>query len=147
MFHDVKQRRRTVGIVALLLWLASLGLPAATFATPGYEYVPGGLVAAVWLLFGWALFQIGAYANLIFLPVVIIMIMGKRPWLVAVLLMVAAGWWSFTWPSFPDDVHTNEVQHFASGFYAWQAALLLPLLELIWEWLSLRSSRNPPLQP
>jgi len=125
MAYQVIVARRSVGLIVLLLWAASLALPAATFINGAYGYCPGFLVAMVGLAFGWMILQLGAFANLILLVLCGVLLFGKRVWISPAIIAEILALYSFTWSEFPSDNDTNPIAHFASGFYVWQVAILL----------------------
>ena len=125
MPYPLKSARRLVAIIALVLWALSLVLPAASFARSGYEYAPGVLIAMVGIVFGWAIFQFGAFANPILLLICARLFFGAKAWVWLAMIAEILALWSFTWSDFPDDAGDNLIQHFSSGFYAWQLAIVL----------------------
>ncbi len=124
MPYALKFTRRLVASIAFVLWVASLALPAASFASPGYAYAPGALIAAVGLIFGWSILQFGAFANPIFLLLCGRLAFGGKAWIWLAMIAEVLALSSFTWRDFPDDAGDNLVVHFLSGFYAWQLAIL-----------------------
>lgn len=125
MAYPVQTARRYVALIVMVLWLASLALPAATFTNSAYGYCPGFLVAMVGLVFGWIILQLGAFANVILLVLCGVLAFGRRVWIIPALIAEMLALWSFTWSEFPSDADTNPIAHFASGFYVWQLAILL----------------------
>ena len=125
MAYQVKSARRYVGLIVMVLWVASLALPAATFVNGAYGYCPGFLVAAVGLVFGWMILQFGAFANLILIVLCGVLVFGRRPSIIAACIAEVLALYSFTWSEFPSDADTNPIAHFDSGFYVWQGAILL----------------------
>ena len=125
MPYPLKTARRLVAIIAFVLWAAALALPAASFTSSGYAYAPGVLIAAVGLIFGWSIFQFGAFANPIFLLLCGRLAFCSKAWVWLAVITEVLALSSFTWNDFPDDSGDNFVQHFSSGFYAWQLAILL----------------------
>jgi hypothetical protein len=125
MVYSVKNARRLVAAVALAMWLVSLALPAGIITDTGFGDLPGILVGAVGLLFGFMIFQFGAFANPLFLLLVVFLLAGWRAWISLALLAEILALSSFTWSDFPSDNGSNPIAHFGSGFYLWQAAILL----------------------
>jgi hypothetical protein len=125
MAYQVKSARRYVGLIVVVLWVASLALPVATFVNGAYGYCPGFLVAGVGLIFGWAALQFGAFANLILLVLCGLLFFKRRASMIAACIMEILALTSFTWNDFPSDAGSNPIAHFDSGFYVWQVAILL----------------------
>ena len=125
MAITVKSARRRAAIVILGIWGVSLVLPVAIFEKSGYENMPGAGVAVIGLFFGWMILQFGAFANLIVIGVGLALAFGRRAPISLVVIAEALAVWSFTWSDFPSDAGSNFIQHFASGFYVWQLAILL----------------------
>ena len=125
MAYQVKSARRYVGLIVMVLWVASLALPAATFVDPNFGYCPGILVAFVGLFFGWMILQIGAFANPILLVLCSSLVFGRRANIILACIAEVLALYSFTWTMFPGDNATNPIANFASGFYVWQLAILL----------------------
>ena len=125
MAYPLQTARRSMALTVMLLWAASLALPAATFVDPNFGYCPGILVALVGLFFGWMILQIGAFANPILLVLCGSLVFGRRASIILACIAEVLARYSFTWSMFPGDNATNPIADFASGFYVWQLAILL----------------------
>lgn len=130
---DIKVVRRGVALIVLVLWLICLFLPAVSFAKAIYSYLSGAFVAVIGLAFGWLELQFGAFANPILLGLCLVLLLGRRPWVALAWITEVLALSSFTITNIPDHDGPNPISHFSSGFYVWQAAILLLLLYLIFE--------------
>ncbi|MBG1233330.1 hypothetical protein [Aestuariivirga litoralis] len=121
MFQDVKKTRQIVGIAALVLWLASLALPAAV--TTGDDQFPGFLILLMGF-FGPFILQPGWYANPLFLFCAAWLIFCGGIYRFAAAIIAVLALWSFSWDKIVMDNGDMPISHFGSGFYAWELALM-----------------------
>ncbi len=116
---------RTVSLVLVLGWAASLALPVATFGLEAGETWSGWAV----LLLGWLGFFLGQFAwiaNLLFAAVIILLVRGRPPlvWglmmgvLTSLLAVHALNWTSV----YQTGGGLAPIVSFGLGYYLWIAA-------------------------
>jgi len=121
MFTDVKQTRRSVGILCLLLWAIALALPTAY--TQSDDDFPGFLILIMGP-FGPFILQPGWYANPVFVFCAGWMAFGGRVWRWVGVLLGVLALWSFTWDQIVMDSGNIPITKFGPGFYLWELAML-----------------------
>jgi hypothetical protein len=124
--------RKNIGIIALLIWIASLALPVETdcgdpHAAQGYVVFSFGWLGPFDLQFGW-------FANPLMLWVIVRLLFNRRPGIIPAFgglgLALSALAWKTTPRGDAPGVDTICARH--SGFYLWIAcAVLLAVVTLI----------------
>jgi hypothetical protein len=133
--------RQIIGGIALALWLASLALPVETdcgqrYADAGYLILMIGWIGVFVGLLGW-------YANPFMLGLILVLLLDKRPSIIAALiglgLALTALWWTRT----PTDNGYSTICAHHTGFYVWIAcAVLLAAVALV-EWPGYMRKKYP----
>jgi hypothetical protein len=114
--------RRNVGIVALLMWIASLLLPVETdcgspYPSHGYNIFAIGWLGALDMQFGW-------FANLFMLWVMGRLLFDRRPGIIPAIIGLGLALSAPAWKDTPTDVQTSVCERH-SGFYLWIACAAL----------------------
>jgi hypothetical protein len=110
--------RRSAGLLILILWLASLVLPAFSSCNNGYPDTGGWFL----LLFGWfGVFEFmpAWFANIFIVIIAGLLIFHRRApiWLgIPAGLLAATAWW---WTAWEDDSGPVPVCHYQSGYWLW----------------------------
>lgn len=142
-----KETWRTIaGVVALVLWISSLVLPAVTLCSPpgsSIESWPGGFV----LIFGWlgpTEGQFGWYANLTMLWMSLRLIFRYRAGLAPGLIGLCLALTSFSWTGIRGDGPPATICQHNSGFFVWiVCAVFLCAFALVERFLSGATTKNP----
>jgi hypothetical protein len=123
--------RRSFGIVALLMWIASLALPIETdcgepHASQGYVIFATGWLGAVAGQFGW-------FANPFMLWVMGRLLYDRRPGIIPAVIGLGLALTALTWKTSPrgDAPGVSTICEWHVGFYLWIAcAVLLAVVAL-----------------
>jgi hypothetical protein len=115
--------RRLAGIVAILIWIASLALPAETecgFSHPNSGYL---ILLSGWL--GPLAGQFGWYANLFMVWTIGRLLANKRPGIIPAIIGLGLALSALAWKTTPTDTGYTTMCERHSGFYAWIACAVL----------------------
>ena len=140
--------RRVAGVVALVLWISSLILPAVTECSDGRFWPePGWSI----LLLGWLgplIGQFGWFANLTMLWVTFRLIFQYPAGFLPGVLGFALALTSFFWTGTPGtgDGPTGTICQHNSGFYVWMACAALLCTMVFFELIPTRSTAKDPIE-
>lgn len=124
--------RQRVGIVALLIWVASVALPVETdcgevHAVHGYDILVVG-----WLFgFNW---QFGWFANPFMLWMIARLLCDRRPGIIAAIIGFGLALTALAWKTTPrgDAPGVSTICEWHAGFYLWlSCAALLALVAVL----------------
>jgi hypothetical protein len=115
--------RRPLGIIALLVWIASLTLPVETdcgfsYANAGYLILVTGWLGPLGGQFGW-------YANPFMLWTIGRLLFNKRPGFIPAIIGLGLALSSLAWKTTPTDDGYNTICERHAGFYVWIACAVL----------------------
>jgi hypothetical protein len=136
----VFKRRRVAGIIAAVLWIACLVLPALTFCGEmpmrGWDVLLIGAIGVAKGEFGW-------FANLYMLGMIACLITGRRVGISAgvIVLLFALSSFAFNSIMAVTDNGSQPVCQFGVGFYVWIAcAVFLFVVAIVDQWLQRRGA-------
>jgi hypothetical protein len=117
-------RVRWLAGAACAFWLLSLGLPGFIVDTQAEPWF-GIQILLAGLIFGWATHGWAVYANLIFVSVAVLLLLGRQPWRLVLAMLVLAA----TLPLFKGVARgegpTLPVASWGWGAVAWVISLVL----------------------
>jgi hypothetical protein len=114
--------RPLVGVIALLIWIASLALPAETdcgsLPIKGYLILESGWAGPLGGQFGW-------YANPFMLWTIGQLPLNMRPGVMPAIIGLVLALSAFTWERLPTDAGYSKLCERHVGFYIWIACAVL----------------------
>jgi hypothetical protein len=141
MRMDVSTYRQLFGVIALLIWAASLALPVETdcdsLPIKGYVVLETGWLGPLGGQFGW-------YANLFMLWTIGQMLFDRPPGGIPTIIGLGLALSALTWERLPSDAGYSTLCQRHVGFYTWIACAVLLAFFALAEWRSdkVTKSRN-----
>jgi hypothetical protein len=130
---DVSTYRQLFGVIALLIWIASLALPVETdcdsLPIKGYLVLETGWLGPLGGQFGW-------YANIFMLWTTGQLLINKRPGAIPTSIGLGLALSALTWERLPSDAGYSTLCQRHVGFYTWIACAVLLAFFALAEWRS-----------